>query len=86
MRFNDILQNIDSASALERIRSAADSASLASSDSVLPVNFPKESPESLPDSLNLPVPLFVDGMKLGAAAIRGINAVTRATGKLNLNI
>ena len=32
------------------------------------------------------VPLVVDGIKLGEAAIRGINRVTRATGRLSLEI
>ena len=36
--------------------------------------------------LNITVPLSVDGMKLGEASIRGINAVTRSAGKLLLNI
>lgn len=38
------------------------------------------------ESLQLTVPLFVDGMKLGEASIRGINAVTRSAGKVLLNI
>lgn len=38
------------------------------------------------ENLNLTIPLNVDGMKLGEASIRGINAVTRSTGRLLLNI
>lgn len=37
-------------------------------------------------NINLTIPLNVDGMKLGEASIRGINAVTRSAGKLLLNI
>ena len=36
--------------------------------------------------VNLTVPLSVDGMKLGEAAIRGINAVTKSTGRMLLDI
>lgn len=38
------------------------------------------------ESLQLTVPLYVDGMKLGEASIRGINAVTKSAGKVLLNI
>jgi len=38
------------------------------------------------DSLEITVPLNVDGVKLGEASIRGINAVTKRTGRLQLNI
>ena len=38
------------------------------------------------DRLNITIPLNVDGIKLGEASIRGINAVTRSAGKLMLNI
>ena len=37
-------------------------------------------------STNLTVPLYVDGMKLGEASIRGINAVTRSAGRVLLEI
>ena len=36
--------------------------------------------------MQLTVPLNVDGMKLGEASIRGINAVTRSAGRVLLNI
>ena len=36
--------------------------------------------------VTLTVPLNVDGMKLGEASIRGINAVTRSTGKVLLKL
>ena len=36
--------------------------------------------------VQLTIPLNVDGMKLGEASIRGINAVTRSAGRLLLNI
>lgn len=36
--------------------------------------------------MNLTVPLYVDGMKLGEASIRGINAVTRSAGRVLLEI
>ena len=36
--------------------------------------------------LNITIPLSVDGMKLGEASIRGINAVTRSAGRLLLEI
>ena len=36
--------------------------------------------------VHLTIHINVDGMRLGEASIRGINAVTRATGKLLLNI
>ena len=35
---------------------------------------------------NLVLPLYVDGMKLGEASIRGINRVTRSAGRLMLEI
>ena len=38
------------------------------------------------DSVQITVPLNVDGVKLGEASIRGINAVTKRTGRLQLNI
>ncbi len=38
------------------------------------------------ENLHLTIPIQVDGMKLGEASIRGINAVTRSTGKLLLNL
>lgn len=37
-------------------------------------------------NVQLNVPLYVDGMKLGEASIKGINAVTRATGRILLDI
>ena len=37
-------------------------------------------------SVQITVPLNVDGMKLGEASIRGINAVTRSAGKVLLNL
>lgn len=37
-------------------------------------------------NVQLTVPIHVDGMKLGEASIRGINAVTKSAGKLLLNI
>lgn len=36
--------------------------------------------------VQLTVPLMVDGMKLGEASIRGINAVTKSAGRVLLNI
>ena len=36
--------------------------------------------------VQLTVPIHVDGMKLGEASIRGINAVTRSAGRLLLDI
>ena len=42
--------------------------------------------ESALGGVELVVPLNVDGMKLGEASIRGINAVTKSTGKVLLNI
>ena len=36
--------------------------------------------------VNLTIPIQVDGMKLGEASIRGINAVTRSAGRLLLNL
>ena len=38
------------------------------------------------ERVDLTIPISVDGMKLGEASIRGINAVTRAAGKLMLNL
>lgn len=38
------------------------------------------------NDMNITIPLNVDGMKLGEASIRGINAVTRSSGRLLLNI
>lgn len=38
------------------------------------------------ERVNLTIPIQVDGMKLGEASIRGINAVTRSAGKLMLNL
>lgn len=38
------------------------------------------------ENVNLTIPIHVDGMKLGEASIRGINAVTRSTGRLMLNL
>ena len=35
---------------------------------------------------NIVVPLYVDGVKLGEAAIRGINRVTRSAGRVLLEI
>ena len=35
---------------------------------------------------SLTVPLYVDGMKLGEASIRGINAVTRSAGRILLEL
>ena len=37
-------------------------------------------------NVQLTIPLNVDGMKLGEASIRGINAVTRSAGRVLLNI
>lgn len=42
--------------------------------------------ESALGGVQLVVPLNVDGMKLGEASIRGINAVTKSAGKVLLNI
>ena len=42
--------------------------------------------ESALGNVQLVVPLHVDGMKLGEASIRGINAVTKSAGKVLLNI
>ena len=36
--------------------------------------------------VNVVIPLNVDGMKLGEASIRGINAVTKSAGRVLLNI
>lgn len=38
------------------------------------------------ENVNLTIPIHVDGMKLGEASIRGINAVTRSAGRLLLNL
>ena len=35
---------------------------------------------------NIVVPLYVDGVKLGEAAIRGINRVTRSAGRVLLEL
>lgn len=37
-------------------------------------------------NMNLTIPLNIDGIKLGEASIRGINAVTKSAGRLLLNI
>ena len=42
--------------------------------------------DALADRLNITVPLNVDGMRLGEASIRGINAVTRSAGRVMLEI
>ena len=42
--------------------------------------------ESALGGVNVVIPLNVDGMKLGEASIRGINAVTKSAGKVLLNI
>jgi hypothetical protein len=42
--------------------------------------------ESALGGVNLTIPLTVDGMKLGEASIRGINAVTKSAGRVLLNI
>ena len=38
------------------------------------------------EGLEITVPLEVDGLRLGEACIRGINAVTRRTGRMQLEI
>lgn len=38
------------------------------------------------EGVSVTIPISVDGMKLGEASIRGINAVTRSAGRLLLNI
>lgn len=70
---------------------AADSlsgAALAGLTSALPAEFGAESSPAgrALDALQLTVPLYVDGMKLGEASIRGINAVTKSAGRVLLNI
>lgn len=61
----------------------------------LQAGLPREVREAAPISdavnaalgdLNITIPLNVDGIKLGEASIRGINAVTRNAGRLLLNI
>lgn len=54
----------------------------------MPVDFGAESSSTgrAMENLQLTVPLYVDGMKLGEASIRGINAVTRSAGRVLLNI
>ena len=61
----------------------------------LQAGLPREVREAAPVSdavnaalgdLNITIPLNVDGIKLGEASIRGINAVTRNAGRLLLNI
>ena len=45
-----------------------------------------QSAEQALENVNLTIPIHVDGMKLGEASIRGINAVTRSAGRLLLNL
>ena len=45
-----------------------------------------QSAEKALENVNLTIPIHVDGMKLGEASIRGINAVTRSAGRLLLNL
>lgn len=61
---------------------------LAGLSSALPGDFGAESSPvgRALDGLSLTVPLYVDGMKLGEASIRGINAVTKSAGRVLLNI
>lgn len=41
---------------------------------------------AIPQDMNITIPMYVDGMKLGEASIRGINQVTRSAGKVLLEI
>lgn len=50
-----------------------------------PMNIAEAVRAALGDT-NITIPLNVDGMKLGEASIRGINAVTRSAGRVLLNI
>ena len=62
----------------------------------LSAELPRETLEAQPigaaaarqavENLSLTIPLNVDGMKLGEASIRGINAVTRSAGRVLLNL
>jgi len=42
--------------------------------------------DAVPENLHFTIPLMVDGIKLGEASIRGINAVTRSAGRVLLEI
>ena len=76
---------------------AAQSASVLAGDAVLPLNVGLSGDASMAGMVraavnealggtNIVIPLNVDGVKLGEASIRGINQVTRAAGRLMLEI
>lgn len=46
----------------------------------------KEAVQEALGNTSIVIPMYVDGMKLGEASIRGINRVTRSTGRLMLEI
>ena len=78
-----------------QVRSAADGLANAAVGG-LEATLPREARTAAPAAggeaaaeippLNITIPLSVDGMKLGEASIRGINAVTRSAGRLLLEI
>ena len=77
-----------SVSLAEQAADSLSGAALSGLTGSLPGDFGAESSpaDRATENLQLTVPLYVDGMKLGEASIRGINAVTRSAGKLLLNI
>lgn len=85
----DALAKLPGIAALERASAIAPAGDMSAA-------LPKEAREAAPlgaeaaqramENLNLTIPLNVDGMKLGEASIRGINAVTRSAGRVLLNI
>lgn len=77
-----------SASLAERAADTLSGTALSGLTSSLPDAFGAETSPAgrAAENIRLTVPLYVDGMKLGEASIRGINAVTKSAGKVLLNI
>lgn len=83
----------DSVSQVARAASDISAAATGGLSAVLPGNVRNATPTDINaavnaalGNVNLTIPLNVDGVKLGEASIRGINAVTRSAGRLLLNI
>ena len=83
----------DSVSQVARAASDIGAAATGGLNAVLPGDVRNAAPNDINaavnaalGNMNLTIPLNVDGVKLGEASIRGINAVTRSAGRLLLNI
>ena len=68
-----------------RVRALADAGDGVRSDAEL-VQAVRAAAQAALEGLEITVPLEVDGLRLGEACIRGINAVTRRTGRMQLEI